>query len=345
MIQKTLGELGEYLGGRVVGDPALVITGIAGLHDAGAGDVSYVLGEKNLTDLGKSDASAVIAPEALDFNEVPSVRVRSVPEAVEGAKRLFRPPIEFPPGIHETAIISDAATIGDDVTIMPYVVIQEGAFVGDGTVIYPAVYVGHESVVGCHCLIYPNAVIRERVTLGDHSIVHAGAVIGADGFGFVAGEIPHRKIAQVGTVEVGESAEIGANTTIDRATLGRTSVGPGTKIDNLVQIAHNVAIDKDCLISSQTGIAGSTRVGANVILGGQVGVGDHIVVGDQVVVAAKSGVTKSAGPGQVLYGNPAGLRMEKQREAVSIRKLPELVKKVKDLERRLSEIEKNHGTG
>ncbi|MEW6746492.1 MAG: UDP-3-O-(3-hydroxymyristoyl)glucosamine N-acyltransferase [Planctomycetota bacterium] len=342
-VRKTLGELGELFGARISGDPGLVITGLAGLAAARDGDLSYVLEEKNLAALGESRAAAFIVPQGMVLPDRPSVQVADVRAAVEQAKAIFRPPLRLPVGIHPSAVIGEDVTLGSDVTILAHVVIQDGARVGDRTVIYPGVYVGHRSVIGSDCLIYPNVVIREDVEVGDRAIIHAGAVLGADGFGFEQGAVPHRKIAQIGRVVIGDDVEIGANTTIDRAALDATVIGRGTKLDNLVQVAHNVQIGDDCLLSSQTGIAGSTAIGSNVILGGQVGVGDHVRIGDQVVVAAKSGVTKSVGPRQVLYGNPAGDRIVKQREAVSLRKIPELWKLVKDLVKRVSRLEDKFG--
>jgi UDP-3-O-[3-hydroxymyristoyl] glucosamine N-acyltransferase len=266
-----------------------------------------------------------------------------VPLAVELAKAVFNPPVDIPPGVHPSALVGKRVSLGAGVAIMANVVIQDGVTIGDGTTLYPGVYIGHDSAIGKSCILYPNCVVRERVTIGDRVVLQPGAVIGADGFGYDPASVPHRKIGQVGTIIIEDDVEIGANTTIDRATLDLTVVRRGTKIDNLVQVAHNVIIGQDCLISSQSGIAGSTTVGDNVILGGQVGVGDHVKIGDNVVVAAKSGVTKPVADGEIVYGNPAGQRSEKQREVVSLRRVPQLAKLLKELNKRVQYLEQAMG--
>jgi UDP-3-O-[3-hydroxymyristoyl] glucosamine N-acyltransferase len=255
------------------------------------------------------------------------------------------PPIRHIPGVHPSAVVGDNVYLGREVSIMSHVTLEDGVRVGDRTVIYPGVYVGHESRIGQDCLIYPNVAIRERVTLGERVIVQSGAVLGSDGFGFAGEDGQYRKQEQFGTVVIEDDVEIGANVTIDRARFEETRIGRGTKIDNLVQIAHNVIVGDNSIIVSQTGIAGSARIGKNVILAGQVGVAGHISIGDHVRVAAKAGVTKSVPDNEIMYGNPAGSYTEKKREVVSVRKIPELLDTVKALSERVGRLEaesKNH---
>jgi UDP-3-O-[3-hydroxymyristoyl] glucosamine N-acyltransferase len=342
-VVKSLAELGQILGGEVSQNGDCTITGIAGLETAGQGEISYVLNERYLPRLAQSAAAAVIVPRQFPAITMPCVRVDNVALAVELTKAVFYPPVAIPPGVHPSALIGKRVSIGNGVAIMANVVVQDGVAIGEGSTLYPGVYVGHDSVIGKSCILYPNCVVRERITLGDRVVLQPGAVIGADGFGYDPASVPHRKIGQVGAIILGDDVEIGANTTIDRATLDLTVVRRGTKIDNLVQVAHNVVIGEDCLISSQTGIAGSTTVGDNVILGGQVGVGDHVKIGHNVVVAAKSGVTKPVPDGEIVYGNPAGQRGEKQREVVSLRKVPQLAKLLKELNKRVQHLEQAMG--
>jgi UDP-3-O-[3-hydroxymyristoyl] glucosamine N-acyltransferase len=222
---------------------------------------------------------------------------------------------------------------------MPFATVEAGAVIGDRTLIYPGVYIGHQSRVGADCVLYPNVVIRERITLGDRVIVHGGSVIGADGFGYEPDGDKLRKQEQFGTVVVEDDVEIGANVTVDRARFDVTRIGRGTKIDNLVQIAHNVILGEGCIIVSQVGIAGSARIGKNVVLAGQVGIVGHLTIGDNVKVAAQSGIGKDIPAEEVYFGSPAIPIRDKKRELAAVKKLPGLLKAVRDLEKRLSRLE------
>jgi len=242
-------------------------------------------------------------------------------------------------GIHPTAVIGDRAVIGRGVSIGPYAVIADGAQVGDRSVIYPHAYIGTAAAVGADCTIYPHASIRERCRVGDRVILHSGVVIGSDGFGYATVQGVHQKIPQVGIVVVEDDVEVGANTAIDRARFGTTRIGKGTKIDNLVQIAHNVDIGAHCLIVAQVGIAGSTRLGHHVTLGGQCGVTGHVHIGDHSMVTAKSGISKDVPPKTVMRGSPAQENSLGKAQEVAIRRLPQSQATIKQLVARVAELD------
>jgi UDP-3-O-[3-hydroxymyristoyl] glucosamine N-acyltransferase len=257
-----------------------------------------------------------------------------------------------PPGIHPTAVIGERVTLGQQLTIGAYVVIADGAVIGDRTVIYPHVYIGNETVLGTDCLIYPQVSIRERCQLGHRVILHSGVVIGSDGFGYASVEGVHHKIPQVGTVVVEDDVEIGANTCLDRARFGRTRIGKGTKIDNLVQIAHNVETGHHCIIVGQAGVAGSTKLGDHVTLAGQCGISGHLQIGDHAIVTGKAGVSKNVPPRAVVRGSPAQEIKSCQMQEIAVRRLPqtqvvvkELIARIAELERRLAALSGPAGPG
>ncbi|HLW34398.1 MAG TPA: UDP-3-O-(3-hydroxymyristoyl)glucosamine N-acyltransferase, partial [Chthoniobacterales bacterium] len=248
--------------------------------------------------------------------------------------KLAPKPIVFEPGIHPTAAIDPSAKLGNDVSIQPHAVIEAGTRVGDKSVIGAGSYVGRESVIGESCLIYPNVTIRERTTIGARVIIHSGAVIGADGFGFEMVGGQYQKIPQLGIVQIDDDVEIGANTTIDRARFGRTWIQEGVKIDNLVQIAHNVILGKNSIIAAQTGISGSTRVGENVKMAGQVGVIGHLTIENDTIIAAQSGISKDL-PGGAWFGSPAVPLADAKRQIVLIHRLEKLFDRLKAIEKKL----------
>jgi UDP-3-O-[3-hydroxymyristoyl] glucosamine N-acyltransferase len=247
--------------------------------------------------------------------------------------------IRHPKGIHPTAVIGKEVILGKDVAVEPYVVIDDHAVIEDSTIIYMGVYVGHHTRIGKDCLIYPHVTIRERVTVGDRVIIHSGSVIGSDGFGFSTVKGAHHKIPQIGTVIIEDDVEIGANVTIDRARFDKTWIKKGTKIDNLVQIAHNVIIGENSVIVSQTGISGSTEIGNNVTLAGQSGIVGHITIGDNAVIAAQSGVTKSVPANTCVSGYPAKPHSKAKRINACLQRLPELFKSIVKLHERIGELE------
>ncbi|MDZ7264121.1 MAG: UDP-3-O-(3-hydroxymyristoyl)glucosamine N-acyltransferase, partial [candidate division KSB1 bacterium] len=255
--------------------------------------------------------------------------------------QIFHPPSDtVAEGIHPTAIIGENTKIGQQPRIGAYVVIGKDCQLGDGVVIHPGTIIGPEVHIGDRTIIYANVVIRERVRIGNHVIIHGGTVIGADGFGFAREGQVYHKIPQVGTVVIEDQVEIGANCTIDRATMGQTVLRKGVKLDNLIQVAHNVEIGENTVIAAQTGISGSTKIGSNAIIGGQVGFVGHIEVGNNATIGAQSGVSKSLAGDAVYFGYPAKPIMQAKREEAALRKLPDLLKKIAELEARLAAVEK-----
>ena len=286
-------------GGELVGDPKLKITGAASLAEATSEEISFFGNRKYIGLLRKTRASAVFVP--LDFGEplaAAQVRVSDPTKAFEQVMLKFAPkPITFAPGIHPSAIVGSGVRLGERVSIQPHAVIEDGSKIGDDTIIGAGSYIGHETIIGSACVIYPLVTIRERSRIGSRVIIHSGAVIGADGFGFEMVDGRQQKIQQVGIVQIDDDVEIGANTTIDRARFGRTWIQEGAKIDNLVQVAHNVVIGKNTVIAAQTGIAGSVRIGQRVLIGGQAGIIGHIEIGDDTAIGAQSGISKNISGG------------------------------------------------
>jgi len=323
-------------GGELIGDPDQTITGAASLAEAVKGEISFFADPRYGPLLKKTRASAVFVP--LNFcDQAPGsqIKVAAPSKAFEQVVLKFAPkPVLYPPGIHPSAIVDPTAQLGERVSIQPYVVIEAGAKIGDGTVLGAGTYVGHASSIGSSCLIYPRVTIRERTRIGSRVIIHSGAVIGADGFGFEFVEGQHKKIPQMGIVQIDDDVEIGANTTIDRARFGRTWIQAGVKIDNLVQIAHNVVIGKHSVVAAQAGISGSTRVGEEVQMAGQVGVVGHVVIADKTLIGAQSGVSKDIGGG-TWFGYPAMPMPQAKRQIAWIRRLGKLFERVKALENRL----------
>jgi UDP-3-O-[3-hydroxymyristoyl] glucosamine N-acyltransferase len=256
------------------------------------------------------------------------------------ALALLHPPDSPASGIHPSAVISPDATVDSTASIGPLCVVDAGAQVGSGTSLLAQVHVGRDVRIGSDCRLFPQVTLRDGIRLGDRVVVHSGAVIGADGFGYARDGARYVKIPQVGRVVVEDDVEIGANVTIDRATLGETRIGRGTKIDNLVQIAHNVQVGEDTVIVAQVGISGSTRIGSRVTLAGQAGIVDHLTIGDDVIVGAQSGVSKDIPAGSIVLGSPAIPHGEFKRQYASLAGLPALRKLVRAMERRLEELER-----
>jgi len=332
----TLQELASMSGGELVGDPKLNITGAASLAEARSGEISFFADRKYIALLRKTRASAVFVPP--DFAEplAPAqVRVPNPTKAFEQVVIKFAPkPITFAPGVHPSAIVGSGVRLGERVSIQHHAVIEDGSQIGDDTIIGAGSYIGHETVIGSACLIYPLVTIRERSRIGSRVIIHSGAVIGADGFGFEMIDGRQQKVQQLGIVQIDDDVEIGANTTVDRARFGRTWIQQGVKIDNLVQIAHNIIIGKNSVIAAQTGISGSTRVGERVAIAGQVGIIGHIEIADGSMIAAQSGISKSV-PGGVWFGSPAVPLAEAKQQIAWIHRLGKLLARVKEIEKKL----------
>ncbi|MDD4894640.1 MAG: UDP-3-O-(3-hydroxymyristoyl)glucosamine N-acyltransferase [Candidatus Omnitrophica bacterium] len=339
-MRKTLKEIAELVEGEVVGDGSIIITGVSGIKEAVSGDITFVANPKYFPLIEKTGASAIITSREVETAPKPIIRTDN-PSFAFAKIVSFAAPGEFkrPKGIHQTAVLGKGVSVGRDVSIGAYVVIEDNASVGDNTVIYPGCFVGHNTKIGNDCLIYANVSIRESITIGNSVIIHSGTVIGSDGFGFATIEGLHHKIPQVGIVEIGDDVEIGANVTIDRARFEKTVIGRGTKIDNLVQIAHNVVIGNDSIVVAQVGISGSTTVGNHVILAGQVGLVGHINIGDNVIVMAQSGVSKSIPAGTMSWGYPAKPVSHAKRVNAAVQSLPKLYDTVSQLKKKIEELE------
>src|SRR5437588_6386272 len=325
-------------GGELVGDPKLNITGAASLADASSGEISFFANRKYIGLLRKTRASAVFVPP--DFAEplaTAQVRVSNPTKAFEQVVLKFAPkPITFASGVHPSAIVGSGVRLGERVSIQPHAVIEDGSQIGNDTIIGAGSYVGHETTIGSACLIYPLVTIRERSRIGSRVILHSGAVIGADGFGFEVVDGRQQKIQQLGIVQIDDDVEIGANTTIDRARFGRTWIQAGAKIDNLVQVAHNVVIGKNTVIAAQTGIAGGVRIGKRVMSGGQAGMIGPIEIADGTLIGAQTGVSKNLNGG-VWWATPSVPLKEAKVQLAWVRRLGEFFERVKKIEAKLKE--------
>ncbi|MBR4188408.1 MAG: UDP-3-O-(3-hydroxymyristoyl)glucosamine N-acyltransferase [Kiritimatiellae bacterium] len=343
MTEITAGELAERLGAVLEGDPSLPLRGVADLEGAREGQLAFAGGPKYYAAAAACGASAVLVPEGADLGATHPALLRTadVGKAFVAACLMFAPKTpERPKGIDPHAWVSPDAKLGKDVSVGPFAVVEAGAEIGDGTVLYPQTYVGHGAVLGKGCLLYPFAMVREHCRLGDRVILHGGAAIGADGFGYdVDARGVRTKIPQLGIVVLEDDVEVGANTTIDRARFGETRVGRGTKIDNLVQIAHNCVIGENSVMCAQSGMAGTCTLGKRVICAGQAGLAGHLKLGDDTVVGAQAGVPKSLPGGQVYLGSPAIPRLEFGKQVAMVNALPKLKEQLKALAKRVAELE------
>lgn len=340
-LTKALSEIAELVDGTVLGDGNIVITGVTNIEEAGEGDITFAV-PPHLDKAAQSTAAAVVVPDNITCFAKPAIRVANPRVAFTRLLELFTPQLNIERRIHTTAIIGSGVQIGNNVAVMPYVVIADDVVIGDNTIIYPYTYIGASTVIGSDVIIYPNVTVREYCQVGSRVIIHSGAVIGSDGFGFVTIQGQHRKVPQVGNVIIEDDVEIGANTTIDRATTSSTIVKRGTKIDNLVHVAHNVAIGENCFLIAFTGIAGSSKIGNNVTFAGQSGCNGHITIGDNCVFAARSAPIGDVPAGSFWAGFPARPHKEWLRDEAAIQKVPDLIKKVRDLEQRLAAIEEKN---
>jgi UDP-3-O-[3-hydroxymyristoyl] glucosamine N-acyltransferase len=331
----TVQALAQRLNAQVEGDANTLITGISSIEFAQQGDVVFAESPRYLRLAEHCAASAVIVWQDAPSIGKPLLRVDSPRQAFLEALRIFAPEPQHPQGIDLNAVISPDADLAEDVAIGAGCVIEAGARIGQGSVLYPLCYIGRDVQIGEQCILYPNVTLMHGVKLGNRVIVHSGAVIGADGFGYVTVDGVHHKVPHIGTVEVGDDVEIGANVCIDRAKTGVTRIGSGTKIDNLVHIAHNVQVGENCLLVAQVGIAGSSQLGRYVVLAGQVGVTDHVSIGDGAIVAAQSGVAGNLPGGQRYFGSPAREHAKQLRVMAFASRLPELFERVRELERKL----------
>jgi UDP-3-O-[3-hydroxymyristoyl] glucosamine N-acyltransferase len=339
-MSKTLNEIAKLISGELSGDGNIVINGVAGIEDAVEGDITFLSNPKYLSFLDRTRASAVIVGRDVTAGSRTVIRADNPSLAFTRIVSFILPSaVKHPFGIHASAVVAKGAKIAKTAGIGACAVIDEGVSIGDNTVIYPNCSIGRDSVIGSNTILYSNVSIRENIRIGSNVVIHSGAVIGSDGYGFVTVDGVHHKIPQVGTVIIEDDVEIGANCSIDRARFDKTVIGQGTKLDNLVHIAHNVIIGKNCLIVAQVGISGSTNIGNNVILAGQVGVVGHVTIGDNTVVMAKSGISKNVPANSVLYGVPAQPVNEAKKLHAYVNGLPKMHQTIKDLKARIEKLE------
>lgn len=334
-----LKEIAAMTGGQVVGDPDVEILGVAGIRDAGEGDATFLSDERLMKECAMSRASCVIVGRPLAEIDKPQIVVKNPYYAfAQLLEHFYVSPVQ-PAGISDMAFISEKARLGKDVSIHPFAYISDGVVIGDNTVIHTGVFIGKDCVIGARCVLYPNVTIREKVTIGERVLIHPGSVIGSDGFGYVFEGGRHYKIPQVGGIVIGDDVEIGANVTVDRATTGNTVIGKGTKIDNLVQIAHNVKIGENSIIVAQVAIGGSAEIGSHVMIGGQVAVADHATIDDGAMIGGKSGIMGHVKKG-IYSGSPAIPHRDWLKASALFARLPELNKRIKELEEKTKDLER-----
>jgi UDP-3-O-[3-hydroxymyristoyl] glucosamine N-acyltransferase len=336
----TVEELAQKVNGQIIGKKDVTISGASKIEDARPGEITFLANPKYKHFLNQTRASAVIVDQSIQ--EDIAMTVIQVDNAYYRFLQiflLFNPPGKIQePGIHPSAVIDSSSKLGDNISVGPQVVIGRNCSIGDHTVILPGCILLDNVEIGANCLLYPLVSIRENCRIGNKVIIHNGAVIGSDGFGFAPHEGTYHKIPQIGKVVIEDEVEIGANCSIDRATMGETIIRKGTKLDNLIQIAHNVEVGEWTVIAAQSGISGSTKVGHHVMMAGQVGVVGHITIGDYAQIGAQTGVPKSIPEKDVVFGTPARPIMKAKRIEAVINQLPDLLKRVKQLENELKEL-------
>jgi len=342
-MELSVNEIAELVNGTVVGDGAVRITGVAGIEEAGPGDLTFVRDDRYARYLDTTQAAAVLIKAAPPDCPIPAIEAPAPDMALAGLLQRLEAQQRRPPagGVHPSAVVAPTAAIGPNVSIDAYVVIGENATVGANSVLYAGVYIGADCTLGEDCIVYPNAVLREATALGDRCLIHAGAVLGSDGFGFTEVDGRWVKIPQVGRVVLEDDVEVGANTAIDRATMGETRIGRGVKIDNLAQVGHNVRIGNDSALAGMVGVSGSAKIGNNVKVGATAGVAGHREIGDRLTVGARAGVTHSIEPGRIVSGFPAIDHAKQRRAMVAMPRVPELLRRVRNLERQLEALTAN----
>lgn len=338
-MQISLQKLAELIDGEVVGDPCVTVCGAADISDAHEGDIVFVESPKLLESATGCGASAIITRHDIPDIATPRINVANPRYAFARVLEVFSPVRYREQGAHPSSYIGEGTELGDNHSIGYNAYIGRNVKIGDNVWIHPHVYISENVRIGDNSIIHPFVTVCDAVTIGGNVIIHSGTVIGADGFGYTKVGSEHYKIPQIGEVIIGDSVEIGANVTIDRARTGKTEIGRGTKIDNLVHIAHNVSIGEDCIIIAQVGISGSVTIGDRVLLAGQAGVVDHVVIGDDAIICARAGVIGDIESGSFVSGYPARPHREQMRMHAAQKKLPRLLRTVKELEKRIKELE------
>ena len=331
----TAADVAKLLGGEVLGDASLPLEGFAPADRAQAGDLTFAENENYFARAEQSAASAIIVDAPVASSRKTLIRVPNARIAFAKALPLFFPEPTFTGGIHPTAVVPASAQVDPTAYVGPYCVLGERVRIGQRSVLQALDYVGADCLLGEDVNLFPNVTLYPRTEVGNRVRIHSGTVVGSDGFGYVLDNGLHRKVPQIGNVIICDDVELGANVTVDRGALGPTIVGKGTKIDNLVQVAHNVTVGENCIIVSQAGIAGSTKLGNYVVLGGQVGLAGHLKIGHRVSVAAQSGVMHNIPDGEKWIWTPAQPDRQAKRQMIALQQLPELLRRVKELEKQL----------
>jgi UDP-3-O-[3-hydroxymyristoyl] glucosamine N-acyltransferase len=331
----TVADIAKLLGGEVFGDASLVLKGFAPADRAQPGDLTFAENEGYFARAEQSAASAIIVDAPVTSSRKTLIRAPNARIAFAKVLPLFFPEPAFAPGVHPTAIVPASARVDATAHVGPYCILGEKVRVGPRSVLQGLNYVGADCLLGQDVNLFPNVTLYPRTEVGNRVRIHSGTVVGSDGFGYVLDDGIHRKVPQIGNVIIGDDVELGANVTVDRGALGPTIIGKGTKVDNLVQIAHNVTVGEHCILVSQAGIAGSTKLGNYVILGGQVGLAGHLKIGNRVSVAAQSGVMNNIPDGEKWIWTPAQPDRQAKRQMIALQQLPELFRRVKELEKKL----------
>jgi UDP-3-O-[3-hydroxymyristoyl] glucosamine N-acyltransferase len=330
---RLLRDLADEVGGSLEGDPGKPIVGIAPLEKAGAEEITFLSNPRYRQQALESRPGAILAAPGVDLPGLDVIRVRDPYLGMARLLSLFHPAADPSPGVRDGAKVEGSSRVDPSAAVLAGAYVGERTSVGPGTILHPGVVVGEDCVVGSECILHPNVTVYPRSRVGDRVILHAGVVLGSDGFGFAQDDGVHVKIPQVGNVIIEDDVEIGANSTVDRATFGSTVIGIGTKIDNLVQIGHNVVVGPGCILVAQAGIAGSTKLGRGVVIAGQSGAVGHITIGDGAKIGAKSAVTHDLPPGAFVIGHPAVDAKTWKRAAAAFARLPEMVRRLTRLER------------
>jgi len=341
----TLAHIAEQIQGEAVGDSSVQITGFSTSDAARSGDIVFAENETYFTAAEQSEASAILVSGPFTSAKKPLIRVSNARVAVARLLPLFFPPDDYAAAIHPTAIVADSAEIDSTAHIGAYAVVGPRCRIGARSVLMGGNHLGRDCQLGDDVRLFPNVVIYARTRIGHRVVIHAGTVIGSDGYGYVFDEGKHRKVLQVGNVIIHDDVEIGANTAIDRAAIGSTVIGKGTKIDNLVHVAHNVTMGMHCLVMGQCGFAGSTRLGDYAVIASQSGVAGHLTLGRQSVVGAKSGVMRDVPDGGKVLGIPAMPDKQTKRQWIGLQQLPEMIRRLRELEAQVEELKTKQSPG
>ncbi len=337
--QIRLDEISRAIGGTIIGSADLTVSGVSSLTDARPEDLGYVASDRFIKAAAESKAAALIVGREIPELSRPQIVVGNPAYAFARIAETFFVASFQSRGISEQIARGVGVEVGPQASIWPFVTVGDRVHIGARVTLYPGVFIGDDAVIGDDSVLYPNVTVREGCHIGARVIIHSGTVIGSDGFGYVQHEGRHHKIPQLGIVCIEDDVELGANVTVDRATFGRTVIKRGTKIDNLVQVAHNVSIGEHSILVAQVGIAGSTRLGHHVIVGGQAGLADHLEIGNQVMIAARSGVNRSLTGNQIVSGAPVMPHDVAMKAMAVIPRLPELRRQVRELEQRMRALE------